>query len=326
MNTGHVSLLSILSDGERHSGEILAHQLNISRTAIWKSIKQFESLGLEIEAERGKGYQLKRPIELLSAEKITQSLTPEIVQTCNKIDVLFKTDSTNAALFKRLGEQQIHGHAMFAEYQSHGRGRRDNQWLAPLGSGLMFSIGWRFNMAPQTLGLLSLFMGVAVARSLQSKGIKNVGLKWPNDIVVEGKKIGGILLELRGETNGPVDVVIGIGVNYELPEGIESQINRPITDICAHTNEKISRNEFAATFLINVFEILKKAEVSDCADLLAEWRELDYFIEQQATLILPNEEVEGILKGVDDQGLLLMSVSGNIKRFNAGEVSLRVSS
>lgn len=326
MKTGHASLLSILSDGERHSGETLAERLNISRAAVWKSIKRLESFGLEVEAERGKGYQLKRPIELLSVEKITQSLSPEIVQTCNRIDVLFKTDSTNSTLFNRLAEQQVHGHAVFAEYQSQGRGRRDNQWLAPLGSGLMFSIGWRFNMAPQTLGLLSLFIGVAVARSLQSKNIKQVGLKWPNDIVVEGKKIGGILLELRGETNGPVDVVIGIGVNYELPKGIESQIKRPITDICAYTNEKISRNEFAATLLNNVFEILKKVEVSDCAELLEEWRKLDYFIEQQAKLILPNEEVEGILKGVDDQGLLLMSVSGNIKRFNAGEVSLRVSS
>jgi BirA family biotin operon repressor/biotin-[acetyl-CoA-carboxylase] ligase len=326
MKTGHAALLSILSDGELHSGETLAHQLNISRAAVWKSIKRFESLGLEIEAERGKGYRLKRSVELLSAEKIRELLFPEVAQTCNKIDVLLKTDSTNSVLFNSLGGQQIHGHAVFAEYQSHGRGRRDNQWLAPLGSGLMFSVGWRFNIAPQTLGLLSLFMGVAVARSLQSKDINNVGLKWPNDIVVEGKKIGGILLELRGETNGPVDVVIGVGVNYELPKGVESQIKRPITDICAHTNQKIPRNEFAATLLINVFEILKKVEVSNCVDLLEEWRKLDYFIEQQAKLILPNEEVEGILKGVDDQGLLLMSVSGKIKRFNAGEVSLRVSS
>lgn len=326
MKTGQASLLSILSDGERHSGEILAHQLNISRAAVWKSIKRLESLGLEIEAERGKGYRLRRPVELLSAEKIRQSLLPEVAQTCNKIDVLFKTDSTNSTLFNRLGEQQIQGNAVFAEYQSHGRGRRNNQWLAPLGSGLMFSVGWQFNIAPQTLSLLSLFMGVAVARSLQSKDIKKVGLKWPNDIVVEGQKIGGILLELRGETNGPVDVVIGIGVNYELPEGVESQIKRPITDICTHTKQKISRNEFAATLLINVFEILKKVENSDCAELLEEWRKLDYFIEQHAKLILPNEEIEGTLKGVDDQGLLLMSVSGDIKRFNAGEVSLRVSS
>ncbi|MGB1800573.1 MAG: bifunctional biotin--[acetyl-CoA-carboxylase] ligase/biotin operon repressor BirA [Gammaproteobacteria bacterium] len=326
MKTGHASLLSILADGERHSGEILADQLNISRAAVWKSIKRLESFGLEIEAERGKGYQLKRPVELLSAEKIQQSLPLEVAKTCREIDVLFKTDSTNSALFNRLSEQQIHGHAVFAEYQSQGRGRRDNQWLAPLGSGLMLSIGWRFNIAPQTLGLLSLFIGVAVARSLQSQDIKKVGLKWPNDIVVQGKKIAGILLELRGETNGPVDVVIGIGMNYELPEGLESQIKRPITDICTHTNEKISRNEFAAILLMNVFEILKKVEVSDCLELLEEWRRLDYFIEQQAKLILPNEEVEGILKGVDDQGLLLMSVAGNIKRFNAGEVSLRVSS
>ena len=326
MKTGHASLLSILSDGELHSGETLATKLNISRAAIWKSIKQLESSGLQIDAERGKGYRLGRPLELLSADRIKKCLPAEIKKSCREVEVLFKTDSTNSALFNRLDKEQICGRAVFAEYQSQGRGRRGNQWLAPLGSGVMFSVGWRFELAPKTLGLLSLFIGVAVARSLQSKDIKGVGLKWPNDIVIENQKIGGILLELRGETNGPIDVVIGIGLNYELPEDFNSQIEQAVTDICRHANQVISRNEFAATLLINVVEILKQVETSDSLDLLDEWRALDCYIEQKAKLILPDKEIEGILKGVDDQGSILMSVSGEIKSYNAGEISLRVSS
>jgi BirA family biotin operon repressor/biotin-[acetyl-CoA-carboxylase] ligase len=326
MKTGRACLLSIISDGELHSGEALASQLNISRAAVWKSIKQLESLGLKIKAERSKGYRLYRPIELLSAKKIKELLSSDVVETCRELDVLIKTDSTNLTLFNRLGDEPIHGHAVLAEYQSQGRGRRGKQWVAPLGSGLMLSVGWRFDVSPKTLGLLSLYMGVAVARSLQSVNISDVGLKWPNDIVVMGEKIGGILLEVRGEASGPVDVVIGVGINFDLAKDVKSQIEQPVTDICSHTTQYISRNELAAVLLTNVFQILKEVEERDSFELLDEWRALDCYCEQKAKLILPNEEIEGVLKGVDDQGSLLMFVSGKIKSYNAGEISLRVSS
>lgn len=326
MKSGHASLLSLLSDGEIHSGETLAQQQNISRAAVWKSIKQLESYGLIIEAERGQGYRLKRPIELLSVENIKKLLPSETDRVFHEIDVLFKTHSTNSILFNRLHSKQIHGHVIFAEYQSKGRGRRGNQWFAPLGSGLMFSVGWHFDVEPNAMGLLSLFIGVAVARTLQSENINCPGLKWPNDIVVDKKKIGGVLIEVRGEAGGPVDVVIGIGVNYELPHEAYLQINQPITDICSHTDENTSRNKIAAALLIHLYEILKEVEVNNCTDLLDEWRALDCYIEQQAKLILPDEEFEGIIKGVDDQGALLMSVNGEMKHFNAGEISLRISS
>lgn len=324
MKSGHASLLSLLSDGEIHSGETLAQQQNISRAAVWKSIKQLESYGLIIEAERGQGYRLKRPIELLSVENIKKLLPSEIARVFQEINVLFKTHSTNSVLFNRLHSKQIHGHVVFAEYQSEGRGRRGNQWFAPLGSGLMFSLGWHFDVVPNTMSLLSLFIGVAVARTLRSENIKCPCLKWPNDIVVDKKKIGGVLIEVRGEAGGPIDVVIGIGINYELPRETYSLINQPITDICSHADENTSRNKIAATLLANLFEVLKQIEVGECNDLLNEWRTLDCYTGQQVKLILPNEEIEGIIKGVDEQGALLMSVNGDIKHFNAGEISLRV--
>lgn len=323
MKTRHVPLLSILADGELHSGETLAHQLNISRAAIWKSIKRLESFGLNINAERGKGYQLNRPIDLLSVNKIESLLPPEVSQVIRNIEVLFKTDSTNNFLFNRLNNNDIHGDIIFAEYQSHGRGRRGNQWNSPLASGLMFSVGWRFENIPEASGLLSLFIGVAIARTLQSIKINNVGLKWPNDVVVQDKKIAGILIEVRGEASGPMDVVIGIGLNYELPEQFDLLIEQPITDIRKHTNENLSRNKLAATLITNVFDILKKLEVNNCTELLEEWRALDCFIDRQAKLVMNNKEIKGVVKGVDEQGFLLMSVSGNIKRFNSGEISLR---
>ncbi len=324
MKKGHALLLSIISDGNIHSGEKLASQLNITRAAIWKSIQHLKSLGLLIEAVRGKGYRLPKPIELLSEKKIKKSLTPTARKCCRVLEVLFKTESTNSYLFNRLGSEQIHGNAVLAEYQSNGRGRRGNKWFSPIGSGICLSVGWQFDIAPGALGLLSLYMGVATARALRAVRLSNVGLKWPNDIVVMDKKIGGILLEMRGEAGGPVDVVIGIGINFELQKNAISNIGQPATDICSLTNQRLSRNRIAATLLSNVFEILEDLKSGTNSNLIEAWRKFDFYAERKARLILPNEEIEGILKGVDKQGTLLMSVDGKLMSYTSGEVSLRV--
>ena len=325
MKKGHASLLPIISDGQFHSGEALATQLNISRAAIWKGIKQFESLGLQIEAVRGKGYRLAHPIELLSEKRIKKLLSSQTKKSCRNIEVLFKTESTNSYLFDRLASGQIHGNVVLAEYQSHGRGRRGNTWISPLGSGLIFSIGWRFDIVPKELSLLSLYMGVAVARALYAEQITTIGLKWPNDIVVMDKKIGGILIEVRGEASGPVDVVIGIGLNYDLAEEAKDNIDQAVTDMCSHAERRLSRNHIMATLLSNIFEVLEDMKLDQSLNLLDEWRKLDCYVERHARLLLPNEEIEGILKGVDNQGSLLMLVAGEMKSYTSGEISLRVS-
>jgi BirA family biotin operon repressor/biotin-[acetyl-CoA-carboxylase] ligase len=324
MKKGHAYLLSIISDGQFHSGESLASQLKISRAAIWKSIKFLQTLGVNIEAVRGKGYRLEHSIELLSEKKIKSTLLPQAEKSCRKMEVLFTTESTNSTLFSRLANEPIQGHVVLAEYQSKGRGRRGNKWIAPLASGLTLSIGWRFDIVPKTLGLLSLYIGVAVARTLRSIGLSQVGLKWPNDIVVNNEKIGGILLEVRGEASGPVDAVIGIGLNYDIADDVKSIIPQPVTDICHHTNKRLSRNIIVAKLLSEVFEILESLSADEGLELLDEWRAFDCYTEQQVTLLLPNEEIEGVLKGVDDQGALLMSVAGKLQSYTAGEISLRV--
>lgn len=324
MKKGHAYLLSVISNGDIHSGEELAAQLNVSRAAIWKSIQHLQSLGLYIEAIHGKGYRLVQAIELLSVKEIKKSLSPLAIECCRNIEILFKTESTNTYLFDQLVSEQIHGNAVLAEYQSHGRGRRGNKWLSPLASGLTLSVGWRFDIVPKALSLLSLYIGVAMARALQSVKITNVGLKWPNDVVVMNKKIGGILLEVRGEASGPVDVVIGLGLNYELAEDVKANIEQPVTDICSHTQQRLSRNSIVATLLSNIFEILKVLEMDKDSNLIEEWRSLDCYLERRAKLVLPNEEIEGVLKGVDNQGALLMSVAGEVKSYTSGEISLRV--
>lgn len=324
MHKGHVALLSIIADGGIHSGEALASKLNVSRAAIWKSIKHLESLGLPIEAVQGKGYSLKNKIELFSEEKIASLLKPIAKSCCNQINVLFKTSSTNSYLLERLDKEDIHGQVVLAEYQSGGRGRRGNQWVSPLANGLYISLAWRFDVVPGALGLLSLFAGVAVARTLTGLGLSGISLKWPNDIVVGEKKIGGILLDLRGEAAGPVHVIIGIGINYDLPQQAKENIDQANIDICSLTRQRFSRNEIVASLLSHIFEILKGIETNKNLALVNEWRSYDCYVGRKAKLLLPNKEITGILKGVDDQGALLMDVNGKLESYTSGEVSLRV--
>lgn len=324
MHKGHAELLFIIADGHFHSGQELAAKLKVSRAAIWKSIKQIISLGLPVEAVRGKGYCLKTPIELLSEDLIKDSLTSGAKRHCNDIDVMFKTSSTNAVLLEQLETGRVHGNVVLAEYQTKGRGRRGKQWVSPLTSGISVSVAWHFDIAPAALGLLSLYMGVAVARTLLQLDLTNVGLKWPNDVVVEDKKLGGILLDLRGEASGPVDVIVGIGLNYNLPAEVISDIDQPVCDLCGLSKKRLSRNNIVAILLSNVFEVLHDVQSGVSTNLIDEWRQFDRYCGHKARLIMPDKQIEGVLKGVDDQGQLLMLVDGVLEKYTAGEISLRV--
>ena len=323
MKKGYIKLLEIISDGDVHSGEKLAEYLNVSRAAIWKSIKYLEMLGLEVSAVRGKGYSLRKKFEFLSKSDIRNMMSLRSKKSCQDIDIVFELKSTNSYLLNKLSYDITHGSVVFAEYQSEGRGRRNKKWISPIGSGICFSIGWRFEVMPISSGLLSLYMGIATARALNVIGIKNVCLKWPNDINVKEHKIGGILLDIRGESTGPMDVIIGIGINYELPKYMPN-IDQPFVDICSITKERLSRNMIAAALLSNIFEILNDLENGNNLNLLDEWRQYDCYTGRKATLILPNEKIIGILKGVNDQGSLLMSVNGKLSSYRSGEVSLRI--
>ena len=324
MKKGYTKLLEIISNGNVYSGQDLAASLNVSRTAVWKSIKHLETLGLEIRAIRGKGYQLRKKFEFLSKEEISRMMTLQSKKSCKDIGVVFKTNSTNLYLLNQLDYEAIHGSVVFAEYQSKGRGRRNKKWISPIGSGICFSVGWRFEVMPISLGLLSLYMGIAIARSLNSLKIKEVGLKWPNDIMTLDHKIGGILLDIRGESTGPLDVVVGVGINYELPKYGLMNIDQPIIDVCSVSKKRFSRNMIAANLLSNILEVLRDLQTGANLNLLNEWRQFDYYTGKEATLILPNEKITGILKGVDEQGSLLMLVDGKLLSYSSGEVSLRI--
>ena len=141
-----------------------------------------------------------------------------------RLDVLLTVDSTNRYVAELRRQAARHFAVCVAEVQNAGRGRRGRSWVAPFGSGICMSVGWQFAEAPPTFSALSLAVGVAVVKAFRRLGIQGVGLKWPNDLQWQDRKLGGILIEMRGESAGPAQVIIGIGINMHMPAQVRMQL------------------------------------------------------------------------------------------------------
>ncbi|MDF1764647.1 MAG: biotin--[acetyl-CoA-carboxylase] ligase, partial [Oleibacter sp.] len=238
------TLLGILADGQFHSGEALGEALGVSRAAVWKQLKKLEDLDIPYSSVKGKGYRLHDQIELLDSERIRQQLH----QRLDILEVLLDVNSTNTYLFERANNHMGKRYAVFAEKQHHGRGRRGRQWVSPFGKNIYLSLLVSFSGGMAVLEGLSLVTAIAVEKALARLGIEGVGLKWPNDIYAQGKKLAGILLEVTGEYNSHCQVVIGIGLNLSLSEHDAETIDQPWVDLRS-LKANLSRNDVAAILL-----------------------------------------------------------------------------
>jgi BirA family biotin operon repressor/biotin-[acetyl-CoA-carboxylase] ligase len=316
-------ILKILSDGKFHSGEKLGNELGITRTAIWKLIRRLTEFGLDVHAVRGKGYRLSAQIELLDRREIDRNISEQARELINQFEIFSVIDSTNQYLLDKLNSDEIHGHVVLAEFQTKGRGRRGNKWISPIGSGINLSFGWHFDELSGSMGVLSLVIGVAIIRVLNRAGIKGVGLKWPNDILWKTYKLGGVLLEIQGETTGPFNTVFGIGININFHGKQAEEIDQPWIDIARISQDPPSRNELVANLITESLLILEQFSRDGYTEILNEWRQYDFIQGQQAILTLPGRQIQGQVIGIDEQGALLMSVQGKKRRFSAGEIKMR---
>lgn len=317
-------IISILADGKFHSGATLAETFGLGRTTIWKQIRSLKSYGLEVFTVPGRGYRLMSPIDLLDRTAIFSTLSDGWFKKHGTIEVYFETDSTNHRLMQRLSGADVHAQVLMAEFQSAGRGRRGTAWVSPFASGVMLSMGWRFESAPPAVAALSLAAGVAVASVLSQFAGLVTRLKWPNDILCADKKLGGILIESRGETTGPFTVVIGVGLNIALSDGVIRAIDQPVTDLRRHSRRDFTRNQLAADLISGLASMLREFDRFGFKPFINSWRELDYFQEKEADLIFADRRVRGTVKGIDENGLLIMDLQGKRQSFSHGELSLRL--
>lgn len=318
------SLLEFLSDGHFYSGNQLGERLGCSRAAVWKMIQALETAGVDIFHVRGKGYRLAHAVELLDAERIMEAMTENARRTLSALDVLFDVDSTNTYLMQRPLGTQEDGRACLAEFQRLGRGRRGRQWVSPFGGNLYLSLRWRFSRGAAELGGLSLAIGVALLRALHDEGVEGLSLKWPNDILLHGRKLAGVLLEISGETNGPCEVVIGLGLNVRATDFAQGSIDQPWSDLESSLGRHVARNRLAAQVLSCLIEAVSRYDRDGLDSFRDEWRAADAFAGREVVLRTPAAEILGVAQGVDENGALVLALkNGDRQHFYSGEVSLR---
>lgn len=308
-------LIGILADGAFHSGEQLGEMFGMSRAAINKHIQTVREWGLDVFTVPGKGYSLPAPIQLLDEQKILSYLP------ARQVAVLPVVDSTNQYLLDRIGELKS-GDACVAEYQQAGRGRRGRQWVSPFGANLYLSMFWRLEQGPAAAMGLSLVVGIVMAEVLHKLGAEKVRVKWPNDLYLNDKKLAGILVELTGKTGDAAQLVIGAGINLTMRESTTNVINQDWINL-QEAGVIIDRNKLTAELLSELRLAVVKFENEGLSAFISRWREMDNYLDRPVKLIIGNQEIYGVARGIDQQGALLLEQDGVIKPYIGGEISLR---
>ncbi|MDO6565201.1 bifunctional biotin--[acetyl-CoA-carboxylase] ligase/biotin operon repressor BirA [Amphritea sp. 1_MG-2023] len=316
-------LLSVLADGKFHSGQALGEALGVSRSAIWKQIKAIEESGIEVFSVKGRGYRIPGGLDLLDQAMIEAMLTPSVRPHLQHIDSSLIIPSTNAKAMEAV-YRDGHGSLYLAERQTAGRGRRGRDWASPFASNIYFSLTWQFNHGAAALEGLSLAVGVALIRGLKRMGVDEVAVKWPNDLLWRGRKLAGVLLEMSGDAAGECYVVIGVGLNVNMPEIAAEMIDQPWVDLRQVLGEAPSRNELMAALLNELVPVLQQFADEGFAAFQQEWQAVNAHHNQVVNLNLGNRQALGVCRGVDKNGALLLEEEGQLQAYHGGEVSVRL--
>ncbi|MEO7741579.1 MAG: biotin--[acetyl-CoA-carboxylase] ligase [Usitatibacter sp.] len=310
-----------LADGQFHSGEDVARSLGRSRATLSEALKRAPEMGLDLFSVRGRGYRLAAPIEFLDADLLAR----ELRSTSVRLEIVDEVDSTSTQLLARAAAGAPSGTCLAAEWQSAGRGRRGRSWVCALGGSLTFSLLWRFERGAAQLAGLSLAVGIAVARALAACGVERVQVKWPNDLVVDFRKLAGILVETSGEMSGPSVAVIGVGVNYRLAERVIDRIGQPVTDVAHASTALPSRTHLLGQLLRELAQVLEEFERRGFKGLRGAWRGLHAYEGRRVRVMPPREtpfdaEVADI---APDGALLVRLEDGRVVALSSAEISLR---
>jgi BirA family biotin operon repressor/biotin-[acetyl-CoA-carboxylase] ligase len=320
--SARTTILRLLSDGRFHSGTAIGGKLGVSRAAVCKSIKSLAEAGLEIESVTGRGYRMPAAARPFERRAIQRHLAEAGIEALS-VTILDEVDSTSRYL---LAEDRgtLQRGVCLAEAQPQGRGRRGRQWVATPYHNLMLSMSWQFAGGPTTTAGLSLAAGLAVLRALERYGVAGAALKWPNDILRDGRKLAGLLVDMQGEAAGPTRVVLGVGVNGYVGARDAARIDQPWTDIYRITGESVDRNRLAALVIAELFYMFETFAESGFAPFRREWERRHHYHERRVRLIHGAVEVLGTVAGVDASGaLVLRDARGGQLAYHAGEISLR---
>jgi BirA family biotin operon repressor/biotin-[acetyl-CoA-carboxylase] ligase len=318
-----------LDDRTFVSGEALAADLSVTRAAVWKAVEQLRELGVTLDAQTNKGYRLAPGVSALSVERIQSLLPADVRARLEALLVEWTLESTNTRLLESLPPAAGTAAVVLAEHQTGGRGRRGRGWVAPPGGAICLSLGWQYADMPADLSALSLIVGLSAVNALTALGVAGVSLKWPNDLVTAEGKLGGILIEMRAESGGPVHVVAGIGLNIALDETARAAVKatgNTADDIRAHCSPVPDRNAVVAALLARLIPALESFPRLGLTPHLQNWHDCDALRDQEVRVENAGEITRGLARGVDAHGALLVETPAGVRRFISGEVTVRIDS
>lgn len=318
------ALTRLLADGEPHPEAALAAALGLAPSALAAELDGLAAWGLAAGRDGAHGWRLPAPLDLIDRAGLEAALGAAARGRLERLELEDETDSTNARLLALHGLAPGRCRVALAEYQRAGRGRRGRDWLQPFGSGLCLSLGWLFPAPPPALGALSLAAGVATLRALARFGVTGLSLKWPNDVLRDGGKLGGILSELRLEAAGPAYVVVGVGLNGRLPPALVREIVAAGGAPPAALGDPLpSRTALAAALIDELVAALVEFQARGFAPFVAEWSRADALRDRSVRVHGTDRVREGIARGIGPDGTLCVEIGGRLESLAAGEVTLR---
>lgn len=316
-------ILRLLKEADGYvSGQELCESFGVSRTAVWKVIKQLESEGYEIEAVRNKGYRLRQSVDILTKAELESSI--DTAWAGRNILYFDETDSTNTAAKRAAEAGAPHGTLVAADYQSMGKGRRGRGWEAPHGVGIWMSLIMRPELHPRCASMLTLVAAMAVVEGIEKSTGLRTGIKWPNDIVADGKKLCGILTEMSTEMECINYVVTGMGINVNM-DSFPGGIADVATSIYLQTGRQTGRSQIIGAVMAafeRVYESFMRT--GDMSGLIEDYNSLLANKDNAVKVLDLGGEYTGISLGIDREGELLVKMEdGEVRRVISGEVSVR---
>ena len=322
-----LAILNALNQPGFVSGQALGEQLGISRAAVSKHINSLQVMGLDIFKVTGKGYSLNNHAGLLNQTKIQQhfnQLTSQLKSQPVNVEVHPIIDSTNSELMRRIQAKTAleSGTVIVAEMQQAGRGRRGRVWQSPFGANLYYSYFWRLDDGLQAAMGVSIAVGLAVYDTIKALYNIELELKWPNDIYLNKQKLAGVLVELDGQPQGPCQLVLGIGINLQMPQSFSQHIDQAWTDLSQHT-QQLDKNELVASLTYHLENRLDQYRKSGLQTMHEQWNSLNAFAGECVELNTGHRSWRGICEGIDPQGGIRIRQDGEVKSYYGGEISLR---
>ena len=307
------------------SGQELADRHSVTRATIHNCIQKIDEMGIGVERVRGLGYRLLYPVDFLHEDQILSQLPTNIRRKCSQIHCLHDIDSTNQFASSLDAPTNPQFSLVLAEQQSAGRGRRGRKWVSPYAANIYLSIVWSLRRSLHESGILSPLLALDALKCLSSLGVPDLGVKWPNDIYCDKRKLSGLLIECIGEMADKCKLVIGLGVNVSMSRVKHEDIDQQWTDISTHvSNWTHSRNELSAHLITSLVESLLSFEQGGIANIVDEWKEWDIMLNKHVNIISNENEKSGIARGIDLNGCLQLETVNGVEKITAGDVSLRM--